>query len=299
MSIERAQLNFLIPDEFSKKLNNFDIELINFGEFKERSSRTIQNDVLNNFKFTIIKSGECCVYNDQQKIYMKPMDVALISPFAFYSAEGVGDEPLEFYFIRFDIPDTLKRYDFMTFFHLSAFNIYRDLINEQFINECEKAIKKIKLHSPGYFFHLDILLRSILFSIVQSNTYSDTKVSLSFKNSNEESTIIKCIMYIDEHIHENIKVDDLCNYLNVSQSYLYRCFKNVLQTSTKEFLNKYRMRFICSDLQYSSLSIKEIADKYSFPSAYAFTNSFKAVYEISPSEFRAIKKHESISSLKQ
>ena len=74
MSIERAQLNFLIQDEFSKKLNNFDIELINFGEFKERSSRTIQNDVLNNFKFTIIKSGECCVYNDQQKIYMKPME---------------------------------------------------------------------------------------------------------------------------------------------------------------------------------------------------------------------------------
>ena len=299
MSIERAQLNFLIQDEFSKKLNSFDIELINFGEFKERDSRVIQNDVLNNFKLTIIKKGECCVYNDHQKIYMKPNDIALISPFAFYSAEGVGEEPLEFYFIRFNIPNPIKRYEFMTFFHLSGFNIYRDLIDGRFHNELEAIIKEIKLNSPGYFFHIDIMLRAILLSLVQAQSYSDSKVSLSFKNSTEENTIIKCIMYIDEHIHENIKVDDLCDFLNVSQSYLYRCFKNVLKISTKEFLNKYRMRFICSDLQYSSLSIKEIADKYSFPSAYAFTNSFKAVYDISPSEFRAIKKEESISSLKQ
>ena len=298
MSAETAQLNFLIQDEFSKKLNNFSIELINFGEFKERSTRVIQNDVLNNFKFTIIKSGECCIYNDQQKVYMKPMDVALVSPFAFYSAEGVGEEPLEFYFIRFDIPDAIKRFDFSTFFHLSSFNIYRKLVDDNFMNELNEAIKNVKLNTPGYFFHLDILLRQVLLKIISSKNYANSEASLSLKNSNEEATIIKCIMYIDEHIYENIKVDDLCNYLNVSQSYLYRCFKSVLHTSTKEFLNKYKMRFICSDLQYSSLSIKEIADKYSFPSAYAFTNSFKTVYAVSPSEFRTIKKNESISSLK-
>lgn len=290
MSIDTIQTSFINKDELSKKLDSFPIELNNYGYFKERSNRIIRNDMLNNFKFTIIKKGECCIYNKEQRIQMKAHDVVLVSPFGFYSAEGTGEEPLEFYYFRFNITDPKIRLNFMSFFHLSGINIYRNLVDDQMIEELQLADKEMNNSIPGYFFHQELILKRLLLNIVHQMTSSLDNNKLTSKNSAEETTIIQCLMYIDEHIKENIKVDDLCSYLNVSQSYLYRCFQNNLGISTKEYLNRYRMRYICSDLQFSTMSIKEIADKYSYPSAYAFTNAFKAMFHVSPSAYRSKEK---------
>lgn len=289
MTTKAVQTNFLIRDEFSEQLDHFNMQLVNFGYFKQRDKRVIQNDVLNNYKFTIIKSGECVIYNKQQRVHLKAHDAVLVSPFCFYSAEAIGDEPLEFYFIRFTIDNIKISTEFMSFFHLASLNIYNQIADDNTLQKLELAYNDIENNVPGYFFYLENFLRILLLNIMRNVHIKKDSHKYTSQNSNEEKTIIKCIRYIDENITENIKVDDICEHLHVSQSYLYRCFKDIMDTSTKEFLSSYRIRYICSDLEFSTLSIKEIAEKYNFPSAYAFTNSFKTVMNCSPTEYRKTK----------
>lgn len=279
--------SFLVKDEFSKQLDSFGIQLVNYGAFKQDTQKTIKNDLLNNFKLTIIKKGECVIYNDQQSIHMKANDVVLISPFAFYSAECTSEEPVEFYYIRFDVQKPTLRYPFMTFYHLSLLNYYPDAVTEPFLRHLNEAALQIDKKVPGYFYHCENLLREILIQIIQNNGFQVNAAIHQQKNyMNEEKLILQAILYLDEHITENLSVNDLCEYVHVSQSYLYQSFKSVLNTSTKTFMSSYRLKYITSDLKYSHLSINQIAEKYNFSSAYSFTNWFIRLTNQSPTSYR-------------
>lgn len=285
--MQSSVASFLVKDEFSKQLDSFGIQLVNFGFFKQDTQKIIKNDLLNNFKLTIIKKGECVIYNDQQTIHMKTNDIVLISPFAFYSAECISEEPVEFYYIRFDVHEPTLRYPFMTFYHLSLLNYYPDAVNDAFLKHLERASSQIDKQVPGYFYHCENLLREILNQIIKNNGFQVNSILHEQKNYlNEEKLILQAILYLDEHITENLTVNDLCEYVHVSQSYLYQSFKSVLNTSTKTFMSNYRLKYITSDLKYSRLSINQIADKYNFSSAYSFTNWFIRLTKQSPTTYR-------------
>ena len=83
-------------------------------------------------------------------------------------------------------------------------------------------------------------------------------------------------------------VDDVARSLGLSRVQLYRKVKAVLGTGVTDFIQNLRLTKSRQLLLDESLTIAEVAYQLGFSSPSYFSTSFKARYQVSPSEFRAL-----------
>ncbi|UOQ74088.1 ATP-binding protein [Hymenobacter cellulosilyticus] len=86
----------------------------------------------------------------------------------------------------------------------------------------------------------------------------------------------------------DLSVEDIARSLSISRMQLYRKVKAVLGTGVTDFIQSLRLTKARELLLNEALTISEVAYELGFSSPSYFSTSFKARYQISPSEFRAL-----------
>ncbi|MEZ3434990.1 MAG: AraC family transcriptional regulator [Lachnospiraceae bacterium] len=117
------------------------------------------------------------------------------------------------------------------------------------------------------------------------------------KNSEEtpaQKRIKKALKYIDEHYQETIELKDIADELGVSAGEVSRLFKKMLNETCFEYIGNFRIMRSMDLLNYTDMSISEIALKTGFNSFSYYTKYFKSKVGCSPSSYRNhIKEHKS------
>ncbi len=96
----------------------------------------------------------------------------------------------------------------------------------------------------------------------------------------------RAIIYIEEHLGENITVEEVAHEAGYSYYHLTRQFQAVLGESIGSYLKRRRLSEAAKRLVYSEQRILDIALECGFESGEAFSRAFKAVYRMSPSVYR-------------
>ncbi|TGD82569.1 substrate-binding domain-containing protein [Hymenobacter wooponensis] len=86
----------------------------------------------------------------------------------------------------------------------------------------------------------------------------------------------------------DLSVEDVARSLGISRVQLYRKVKAVLGTGVTDFIQGIRLTKARQLLLDDELTIAEVAYQLGFSSPSYFSTSFKARYQVSPSEFRAM-----------
>lgn len=86
---------------------------------------------------------------------------------------------------------------------------------------------------------------------------------------------------------ETLTLKALSEQLGYSDYYTSRKFSEISGMTFKDYLRYRRLAFALRDVRDTTLSILDIAVRYGFSSNEAFTHTFKEIYGVSPSEFRA------------
>ncbi|TGE23935.1 helix-turn-helix domain-containing protein [Hymenobacter aquaticus] len=86
----------------------------------------------------------------------------------------------------------------------------------------------------------------------------------------------------------DLSVEDVARSLGISRVQLYRKVKAVLGTGVTDFIQGVRLTKARQLLLTDDLTIAEVAYQLGFSSPSYFSTSFKARYQVSPSEFRAL-----------
>ena len=92
--------------------------------------------------------------------------------------------------------------------------------------------------------------------------------------------------YLEEHCSQNISSADICKALACSRSHISHQFKNQTGMSIREYLTKLRINDAKHLLEYSDLTVTEIAFTVGFGSSNYFTNVFKKELGIAPGAYR-------------
>ena len=121
---------------------------------------------------------------------------------------------------------------------------------------------------------------------VLSTFYKILDINMN-KRITEKSNITDGIVsYINCHYNKaKLSVPELCDYFNVSHSYLCRIFKNAKKCSIKNYIIKVRINEACKLLETSSLTIKEIASSVGYSDDIHFMKIFKKYTGKTPSEY--------------
>lgn len=92
--------------------------------------------------------------------------------------------------------------------------------------------------------------------------------------------------YCNKHYGEEITLDDISSYVNISKNYFCSYFKKYAGDSFAQYLKKVRIKVAKERLKESNMKIVTIAKEVGYNNSSHFCKMFKEEVGISPAEFR-------------
>lgn len=102
-----------------------------------------------------------------------------------------------------------------------------------------------------------------------------------FDNAFEE-----LISFMEQNVDKNISLEEMANAYGLSASHFRMLFRKRFFQSPGSFFRKLRMAAAAKKLQETVIPVKEIARQTGFDTLPNFYRAFRAVYKISPVEYR-------------
>ncbi len=108
--------------------------------------------------------------------------------------------------------------------------------------------------------------------------------------------IVRTIEYISEHLHSRILLGDIADYLEISEAYLSRLFKEETGMAFSDYVSQKKIEAAANLLRYSDYSDSEISSLFCFSSQSYFIKIFRKHMGMTP---KAYKKQYTMPALEQ
>ena len=282
------QQNYITKDMISKELEKFMFQPYTFHLYKQTNLKRLSNEVLSHYKMIILKQGSFQLsYNDKNYQITVPGTILILEPLILFELEFGRQGDVEFYYMDYDVTPTSDSYEIASLLRPHHLCVIENIHNEFVLSMLAVSEREYTQKSAGNYFMLKALLEYLMALVWNAyhSRYSNLH-PVDLGKTPQEQIVLKCILHLNQNIYRYVSVNELCQIVNVSQSYLYQCFMATLNCSTKDFITNYKLRRIAYDLVQSQLSIEELAIKYGYTSIYSFSTTFKKYYGISPLKYR-------------
>ena len=97
----------------------------------------------------------------------------------------------------------------------------------------------------------------------------------------------RVLVHIQSHLDEPMPLDQLAGVASFSPWHFHRIFRGMVGESVKEHVRRLRLERAAQRLKASDRPVLDIALEAGYESHEAFTRAFAAMFEASPSSFRA------------
>lgn len=114
--------------------------------------------------------------------------------------------------------------------------------------------------------------------------YSNCKEYLIEKHENEH--IKKAIIYIHNHLGDNLSLQSVCEAINLNHCYLCDLFRREVHMTFSEYVLQQRISLAKQLLRNTNLSMSFIAMRCGFNTASYFCTCFKKVEGVTPSSIK-------------
>lgn len=129
-------------------------------------------------------------------------------------------------------------------------------------------------------------LRACLDKYLKKNTSIDSKENEVTEESIPASSIEKVLKYISKTPINQVNLKDAANHVHMNPSYLSQLFKQQLNQKFVDYVTEIKIQEGKKLLANTTLRMSEIADRLGYADVAYFSNNFKKITGLSPSEFR-------------
>jgi len=105
-------------------------------------------------------------------------------------------------------------------------------------------------------------------------------------NPKEKDRMNKIIQYTTLHFRNKISLEEIAKVANLSKSAFCRYFKNTVKMSYNDFLYEIRVQYACKLLLEKEMSTIQICYEAGFNNPSSFSQIFKKIKGIPPSQYR-------------
>ena len=106
----------------------------------------------------------------------------------------------------------------------------------------------------------------------------------------KKDCIDSAILYMQEHINENISLNDLSSHYHYSASRFSNLFKIKTGYAPIDYFIQMKMQKASQELDFTDKSVKDVAMSLGFDDPYYFSRRFSKIIGLSPTKYRSIKK---------
>lgn len=182
-------------------------------------------------------------------------------------------------------------------------------IKYDYLKECYNDIDKVYFKQPNS--QVNQIILSKIIDIIKyyesEDTYNSLRVkshiqmlvfllldnlsmkrvkNIEIRDSKYKNRITKIIKYMEENYQEDLSVTMIAEEFKLSEGYLSKLFKDNLECTIKEYLNRIRLWHAKEELIEKDYPIIDIAIGNGFPNVKSFNQLFKRKYGITPAKYR-------------
>jgi len=170
---------------------------------------------------------------------------------------------------------------------VNAFKTPKNVVTGNMNDEIESAFNRLMniLLDPQESKVLgDHILDEIYYRIIQS-TEGEHLVQLCCQLTHF-SRISNILDELQNHLDEEINIDDLAKRANMSRANFHKKFKEIYNDSPIQFIKKIRLNKARQYIQFENLKVVDAASKVGYESPAQFSREFKSHFGFPPSELK-------------
>lgn len=223
--------------------------------------------------------GEFTVNNKTYKLGKK--DGFLIRPGeeTYYKADD--KDPWIYMWIGFN---GIKAETYLKYANLDENNHIFKYEKDSSLKKCILEILSLNIMNNSNRLKIDGLLYLFIGNLIENNKYMDKENS----NTQADEYINISIDFINNNYSNNIKVNDIANYVGLNRSYFSNLFTKKMGISPQEYLLSLKMEKACNLLTNLQLSIGDVARKVGYEDQLTFSKIFKKSKGLSPKLYREL-----------
>lgn len=271
-------------DETSGYLGKFCYDIDYFTHWPEQNQKKLRNIVSSRIKFILQKSGESCLITQNTHFSIGADSLVVVPPYTVYSAETYNE--VDSFEIFFNVCPITREQEALHYFGIDRMLFFPNVLTGTDFELLQNCFDALQQKEPGGYMQLQAMLSLLLIRICRAQ---GVKPPVSMVSDHEQAVVERFLTYLAAHISRPIQIADACRDLQLSQSYLYRCCKSVMNCSPSRLITRHKMLRAQTLLKNPELTISEVAESIGYD-LYYFSNQFKKLFLLSPSEYRKSRK---------
>lgn len=262
------------------------------GSFRVESHSHYFNEVM------LMRSGTCRVVRGSYTYILKPGELIYISPLVRHSVESVDGGPVVYDVVKFsatrlrEIPSYLSDLHSFTMdaahAHLSVHMNARDVETwhlERIITEC---ITECERRDFAWDLHVRALICLLIIGL--SRFWLSRRETMADYHPHARDPILDIPAYIEQHISEPLKVEDLAEQCGLSYPWFAKRFREFFGLSCKQFIQQLRNEAVELYLVYSDLDLASISDRTGYTDCSHMVKEFRRMTGTTPGQYRSMMK---------
>ena len=253
----------------------------------------------------LMRSGVCKVIRGNHTYVLKPGELIYISPLVRHSVESADGGPVVYDVVKFsatrlrEIPSYLS--DLRSFSldvshaHLSAYMNAQDVQTWHLDN----IVRECVLECENRKFAWDLQVRALIYLLITglSRFWLGKRETMPEYQPQPIDPILDIPAYIEQHISEPLKVEDLAAQCNLSYPWFAKRFREFFGLSCKQFIQQLRNEAVELYLVYSDLDLASISDRTGYTDCSHMVKEFRRMTGTTPGQYRSMMKIQGHSPL--
>ncbi|MDG0810700.1 helix-turn-helix transcriptional regulator [Cohnella rhizosphaerae] len=143
---------------------------------------------------------------------------------------------------------------------------------------------------PGNRLYLKACLMAVIAKIIelhaQGQYHGAFLIGTSPRRSGRDLDVLQPIFrYIDDHLHESVRIGELAPLAGISEKYFISYFKKAVGITPGQYIYQIKMNRARDYLYEKKYTVQQISGFLGYPDPFTFSKAFKKYYHVPPSKF--------------
>lgn len=271
--------------------------LVTLHYFEYTSDFFFPGEAHNFWELLYVDKGEVEITAGEDAYLLKKGDIFFHPPMEFHSlwANGVSAPNLIVVSFTSDAPA-------MALFEHKCLQIgdRERLLLARIISEAQETFpeglsdphQRELVRKPGARFGAEqmikISLEELLISLVRGGEGEkrvEKRLTSSIKEKSDLDVVARIVAYLEEHISQNLTLDDVCRDNLIGRSYLQKIFKARQGCGVIDYFSRLKMDAAKSMIRKGTQNFTQISRNLGFTSIHYFSRRFKKIAGMTPTEY--------------
>ena len=151
------------------------------------------------------------------------------------------------------------------------------------VEKINNLVGELSLRAKGY---QTVVSNGIIDFLIRLGRLHSRPAAQGSVRTEIHDAVTAASLYIEQHLTDNLTLEELARCANMSRAHFCRCFKMVFGVSAWTWLTQRRLELAKQLLATTDLSLKELAAECGFCNSSYFSRQFKRYLRTTPQNYR-------------